>query len=106
MIRNLIFKEPARIQFDALSKTQKDEAGSVLLDVAQQAKKHGVSRTGGQKPLTVAYDVYPDTVVVTDIRVVPSPSAARPADARQPYQGMEMRHRGGGSWIHLNPHEE
>lgn len=108
MIKNLIFAEPARAQFDTLSKRQKAEAGSALLAVAQEASRAGVWRSEGKKPLSVSYEVsYPDNLVVTGITAdCVAEGAAGPAKRRQPYQGMEMRCDRRGEWMHLNPHEE
>lgn len=102
MIRDLIFAEPARAQFDALTKSHKADVGEALLRIAQEASRRGVWRPEGNRRLAVAYDVHPRAIVVTDISTAP----ASPASLRQPYLGMQMRHEGGGRWTHLNPHEE
>ncbi|MEW1653912.1 MULTISPECIES: hypothetical protein [unclassified Streptomyces] len=102
-IRNLIIAETARAQFEALPKSQKDEAEEALLRIAQEAKRHGVWRAGGDPCLTVTYEVRPSALLVVEISTAqPRP----PAGPRPPYQGMEMRYVKGKGWIELNPHEE
>ncbi|GAA3164600.1 MULTISPECIES: hypothetical protein [Streptomyces] len=100
-IRDLIFVEAARMQFDALTERRKADAGKALLTIAQEANRGGVWRSGGDHRLTVTYEVHPAAIVVTEVSTAQS-TASGP---RQPYQGMEMRHEG-RRWIHLNPHEE
>ncbi|MGW7638328.1 hypothetical protein [Streptomyces decoyicus] len=102
MIRDLIFAEAARAQFDALAKRHKADVGEALLKIAQETNRRGVWQADDNRRLTVTYDVHPRAIVVTGI----STAQTGPAGSRQPYRGMEMRHEGGGRWIHLNPHEE
>ncbi|WP_329362065.1 hypothetical protein [Streptomyces sp. NBC_01483] len=102
MIRDLVFVETARTQFEALSGERKTVVGKALLKIAQEANRHGVWQSEGKHRLAVTYEVHTSAVVVTNIGAAPS----SPAGLRQPYQGMDMRHQGGGRWIHLNAHEE
>ncbi|MFF3326982.1 hypothetical protein [Streptomyces sp. NPDC002889] len=101
MIRDLVFKETARAQFDALSKERKTDVGKALLEIVQEADRHGVWRSEDRHCLAVTYDVHTSAVVVTGIGT----DQADPASLGQPYEGMAMR-PGGRGWIHLNPHEE
>lgn len=102
MIRDLIFAATARAQFDALTKRHKTDVGEALIRIAQESKSRGVWRPDDNRRLAVTYEVHTSAVVVTEI----STAQTSPAESRQPYRGMEMRHEGGGRWIHLNPHEE
>ncbi|WP_329146995.1 hypothetical protein [Streptomyces sp. NBC_01456] len=102
MIRDLIFAEIARTQFDALARSNKADVGAALLRITQEANTHGVWRAEDDRHLAVTYEVRPTAIVVTEI----STAQPRPAGSRQPYQGMEVRHEGSGRWSHLNPHEE
>ncbi|WP_411137593.1 hypothetical protein [Streptomyces sp. C10] len=102
MIRDLIFAESARAQFDVLTKRHKADVGEALLRIVQETDHRGVWRAGDNRRLAVTYDVHPSAIVVTGI----STAQAGPAGSRQPYQGMEMRKDSRGRWIHLNPHEE
>ncbi|MEU8680640.1 hypothetical protein [Streptomyces sp. NPDC048611] len=101
-MRNLLFAESARAQFDELAQGCKGELGEALLRIAQEANRHGVWRSSADRRLAVSYEVHPTSIVVTEI----STTQPGPAGSRQPYQGMEMRREGDGRWIHLNPHEE
>ncbi|GAA4314818.1 hypothetical protein GCM10023086_36290 [Streptomyces venetus] len=103
MIRDLIFVETARAQFDALNKQSQADVAEGLLALIQRAKRGGVWRHADNRRLTVTYAVHPSgALVVKEISTAP----AKDARLRQPYVGMEMRHEGGGRWIHMNPHEE
>jgi len=103
VIRDLIFVEAARAQFNLLTKRYQADVGEALLRIIQEENRSGVWRPANNGRLTVTYSVHPSgAIVVKEISTAP----ASPAGPRQPYAGMEMRHEGGGRWIHLNPHEE
>lgn len=104
MIRDLIFVETARAQFDALTKRYKADVLQALQTIIQDPDpRSGVWRPADNRYLTVTYAVHSSgAIVVKEV----STASARPATLRQPYAGMEMRHEGGGRWIHMNPHEE
>ena len=104
MIRDLIFIEAARRQFDALTKQQRGSVLQALQMIIQDPNAHsGAWRPADDRHPTLTYVVHPSgAIVVKEITTSP----ARRAGVRQPYAGMEMRHEGGGRWIHMNPHEE
>ncbi|OUD02936.1 hypothetical protein [Streptomyces swartbergensis] len=103
VIRDLIFVETARVQFDALAKRHQADVSEALLRIIQEEHRSGVWRHADDRRLTVTYSVHPSgAIVVREISTAP----AAPARPGQPYAGMEMRHEGGGRWIHMNPHEE
>ncbi|MFJ3867451.1 hypothetical protein [Streptomyces nigra] len=103
MIRDLIFVETARAQFDALTKRHQVDVSEALLKIIQEENRSGVWRHANNRRLTVTYSVHPSgAIVVREISTAP----VRPARRGQPYAGMAMRHEGGGRWIHMNPHEE
>ncbi|RDS63563.1 hypothetical protein [Streptomyces sp. M7] len=102
MIRDLIFVETARAQFDALTKRHQADVSQALLKIIQRENRSGVWRHTDNR-LTITYSVHSSgAIVVREISTVP----LSPARSGQPYAGMEMRHEGGGRWIHMNPHEE